>query len=570
MIYLKTGNSGVKILLKNTFRQMILNFNTSFTLKKKFILSIYPILYLFLFISCNQEEKETISPNIIWLVAEDQSPEFFPMYGDLTTKLPYLSNLAKDGVVYNNAYSPVPVCAPARSAIISGLYPTSLGTHNMRTYNAYNRENQPAMGIPSYSPIFQSGIKMFPRYLREKGYYTTNNSKEDYNFKKTEGVWDESSSKAHWKNRKSNQPFFSVFNFGITHESQIWRQTNQPLLVKPEMLTVPPIFPDTPEVRKDLAVNYSNLIRLDSQIGKVIEQLKSEGLYENSIIFFYGDHGGPFPRYKRALYETGIKVPLIVKFEGKKIAGSINDDFISFIDFAPSVLSLANIKPPNIMQGKAQFGSYKSDKESEFIFASSDRFDEQVDRLRSVRFGKFKYIRNFNPEISNAIPVSYREQMPMMKHLNKLWENNELDDNVSAWFKTPKPIEELYNLENDPYELKNLSNENNLRDTLVFLRERLDRWIIETNDLGEFPEKELIDQWFPKGKTPKLAPLNKIISDNKISLSHPDTGVSIVWKEVKDSIWSVYSKPLDYSESIQAKGVRIGYEDTSLLIFLHK
>lgn len=546
---------------------MILNFNTSFNSKKKFKFSVHSILYLFLFISCNQEKKVTISPNIIWLVAEDQSSEFFPMYGDLTTKLPYLSSLAKDGVVYTNAYSPVPVCAPARSAIISGLYPTSLGTHNMRTYNGYNKENQPAMGIPSYSPAVQAGVKMFPRYLRAKGYYTTNNQKEDYNFKKTEGVWDESSSKAHWKNRKTNQPFFAVFNFGITHESQIWKQGNQPLLVDPEILPVPPIFPDTPEVRKDLAVNYGNLIRLDHQIGEVIEQLKAEGLYENSIIFFYGDHGGPFPRYKRALYETGIKVPLIVKFAEKNKAGSINDDFISFIDFAPSILSLANIKPSNIMQGKAQFGSYKADKKSEFIFASSDRFDEQVDRLRSVRFGTFKYIRNFNPEISNALPVSYREQMPMMKHLNKLWDANELEDNVSLWFKTPKPKEELYSLENDPYELKNLTSKSELQDTLVFLRKHLDRWIIETEDLGEFPEIELIKKWFPEGKQKTISPLKSSISNDKIYLSHIDQATNIVWKEAKDSIWSIYTEPLNFTETIEAKGVRIGFKDSSVLTF---
>lgn len=222
------------------------------------------------------------------------------------------------------------------------------------------------------------------------------------------------------------------------------------------------------------------------------------------------------------------------------------------------------------MQGKAQFGSYKSDKKSEFIFASSDRFDEQVDRLRSVRFGTFKYIRNFNPEISNALPVSYREQMPMMKHLNKLWDANELEDNASLWFKTPKPNEELYNLENDPYELKNLVSKVELQDTLAFLRKRLDRWIIETEDLGEFPEIELIKKWFPEGKPKTISPLKSTINNNKIYLSHLDQGTSIVWKETKDSIWSNYTQPLDFSETIQAKGVRIGYEDSSLSTFFSK
>ena len=523
------------------------------------------IASLFVLIACSQEEKSNPLPNIIWLVAEDQSPEFFPMYGNPTTALPYLSSLANDGVVFDNAYSPVPVCAPARSALISGLYPSSLGTHNMRTYNAYKKDNEPSISIPSYSPPVPQGVKMFPEYLRAKGYYTTNNAKEDYNFKKTDGVWDESSSKAHWKNRGENQAFFAVFNFGVTHESQIWRRGQDSLLVDPKTVPVPPIFPDTEEVRKDIAVNYSNLIRLDRQIGKVIEQLKSDGLYENSIIFFYGDHGGPFPRYKRAVYETGIKVPLIIKFPMLENAGTRNPDFISFIDYAPTVLSLAGIAPPAVMQGKAQFGVHKADKKSEFIFASSDRFDEQVDRLRAVRHGKFKYIRNFNPEISNAIPVAYREQMAMMQLLNRLWEAGELDEYAAAWFKTPKPKEELYDLEQDPYELNNLADQTALQDTLIFLRNRLDEWIVETGDLGAYPEKELLEKWLPEGKPKTLAALYSVVKDNKIELSHSDPGVSIVWKQAQDSDWSVYTTPLAKSKSIQAKAVRIGYADSPIL-----
>ncbi|MDG1762264.1 MAG: sulfatase [Flavobacteriaceae bacterium] len=519
---------------------------------------------IFLLISCTEEKTKVVTPNIIWLVAEDQSPEFLPMYGDSTTELPYLSSLAKDGVVFTNAYSPVPVCAPARSALISGMYPSTLGTHNMRTYNAYKKENEPSIGIPSYSPPVPEGVKMFPQYLRAKGYYTTNNAKEDYNFKKTDGVWDESSPRAHWQNRNTNQPFFAVFNFGITHESQIWGQGDQPLLVDPKTVPVPPLFPDSPEVRKDLAVNYSNLIRLDKQIGKVIEQLKTDGLYEKSIIFFYGDHGGPFPRYKRALYETGIKVPLIVKFANQEKAGTANTDFVSFIDYAPTVLSLAGIKPPPIMQGKAQFGPYEVKEKSEFIFASSDRFDEQVDRLRALRFGKFKYIRNFNPDISNAMAVSYREQMPMMQYLNQLWEAQELEPNAAAWFKTPKPKEELYNLEQDPYELNNLASEVGLQDTLTFLRTQMDKWIFETQDLGEFSEKTLINKWFPEGKRQKLVPVTTKIQADKIVLEHPDKGATIVWKKNQDTVWSIYSKPLDTSKSLQAKAVRIGYDDSSI------
>ena len=520
------------------------------------------------FQGCSTKQKTPDKlPNIIWLVAEDQSPEFFPMYGNKTVELPYLSSLANDGVVFTNAYTPVPVCAPARSALISGLYPTTLGTHNMRTYNAYNKDNQPSINIPSYSPLVTTGVKMFPEYLRSKGYYTTNNSKEDYNFKKTDGVWDESSSKAHWKNRLEDQPFFSVFNFGITHESQIWKQGDKPLLIDPEIVPVPPIFPNDKVIRKDIAVNYSNLMRLDSQLGEIIEQLKKEGLYEKSIIFFYADHGGPFPRYKRALYETGLKVPLIIKLPSYDKAGTRNNDFISFIDYAPTILSLSGIKPPDIMQGKAHLGKYEVEEKDSFIFASSDRFDEQVDRLRAIRFKNYKYIRNYNPKISNALPVSYREQMPMMQYLNQLWKTGELKPNNAAWFKTPKPKEELYDLENDPYELNNLAKKPILKDTLFFLREILNKWIVETNDLGEYSEKKLIKEWFPNGEAPKISPLKSKIANNKIYLDHEDEGVSIVWKKAKDTVWSIYNTPLDFSKNIQVKAVRIGYEDSPIKSF---
>ena len=522
------------------------------------------LIFSFSFLGCKYEREDNKKqlPNIVWLVAEDQSPEFFPVYGDSTVKLPIIESLAKDAIVFNNAYTPAPVCAPARSAIITGLYPTTLGTHNMRTYNSYKKENEPTIGIPSYSPIVPKGVKMFPQYLRKIGYYTSNNSKEDYNFKKTDGVWDDSSSNAHWKNRAAGQPFFAVFNFGISHESQIWEQGDNDILVDQKLVQIPPYFPDTHEIRKDIAVNYSNLIRLDKKIGKIINELKQEGLYEKSIIFFYSDHGGPFPRHKRSLYETGIKVPLVIKFPYSKYGGTENNNFISFIDYAPSILSLAGIKPPDVMQGKAQFGKFKVNDKVSYIFAASDRFDEKVDRLRAVRYNNFKYIRNFNPKISNAIPVSYREQMPMMRELNKLWKENLLKRDHSLWFKTPKPKEELYDLNKDPYELKNLAGEASLKDTLLFLREVLDQWIINTNDLGEYSEIELIEKWLKGIKSKKLKSVSFKKEYGKIILKHFDSGSTILWKGKNDSVWNIYSKPISYSKQVITKAVRIGYEDS--------
>jgi len=327
----------------------------------------------------SEQKQESNQPNIVWLVAEDQSPEFFPMYGDSTISLPTLESLAVDGLTFNNAFSPVPVCAPARSSLITGMYPSTLGTHNMRTHKAWASENEPTLNIPSYSPIVPEGVKMFTEYLRSSGYYCANGPKEDYNFEKTEAAWDDSSKNRHWRNRKEGQPFFAVFNFSVCHESQVWKRGKDSLFVDPLKVPVPPYFPDTEVIRRDLAVNYSNLKRLDDQIGKVIDQLKEDGLYDNSIIFFYGDHGGPFPRYKRALYDTGVKVPLVIKFPENKNAGTYDDRLISFIDFAPSVLSLAGIEPPKVMQGKAQFGVFEASKKSKYTFHSSDRFDELYD-----------------------------------------------------------------------------------------------------------------------------------------------------------------------------------------------
>lgn len=528
------------------------------------------VFFALIIISCKEKEinsKAQTRPNIIWLVAEDQSPGFFPMYGDSTISLPNIESISLDGVVFDNAFSPVPVCAPARSAIITGMYPTTLGTHNMRTYNAYSTENQPEIGIPSYSPLVPDGVKMFTEYLRKEGYYCTNNAKEDYNFKAPESAWDESSKDAHWRNRPKDAPFFSVFNFNVCHESGIWRQGKEELYVSPDSVKVPPYFPDNEVIRHDLAVNYSNLKRLDDQIGEIIDQLKEDGLYENSIIFFYGDHGGPFPRHKRALYDTGLKVPLVIKFQDNLKKGTNDDRLFSFVDFAPTLLSWAGIAPPKVMQGTAQFGMYADSAKSKYIYASSDRFDEMYDKLRAVRSGRFKYIRNYNVEISNALAVNYREQMPMMQNMMALEASGKLDSIPSLWFRTPKPEEELYDLQNDPFELVNLSDQINYQDTLVRLRRALDSWIDETNDQGRIPEKELISNWFPNGNPPKLKQLQMEERDNRINLISEKYDATIIWKEPGDKAWHIYSKPLDNKLSFVAKAVRIGYEDSDELLY---
>ena len=393
-------------------------------------------------------------------------------------------------------HSPYPVCAPSRSAIITGMYPSSIGTGNHRAYHQKRKvrpDSESELEFPYYSSRLAEAIKPFTQILRENGYFCTNNSKTDYNFKLRKEAWDESSKGASWEKRKKDQPFFAVFNFGVTHESSIWNRDKKKLKVDPNNLNVPPVFPDDSIARHALAVNYSNLIEMDIQMGKIIDKLKKQSLYDNTFIFFYSDHGGPFPRHKRAIYETGTKVPLIVKFpKGFKTEEKRNNDMLSFIDFAPTILSIANINIPKIYQGKPFLGFKKSLEKRKYLFTASDRFDELTDRIRAVKSKKFKYIRNYNTEKPHALNVVYRTQMNLMKHLNELNKTNSLSEKQKLWFQAPKSPEEFYDLENDPFELNNLIENEEFSSHIYELKLKLDSWLMNINDLGGIPEKELV------------------------------------------------------------------------------
>ena len=453
------------------------------------------ILILF-FIGCSNLEK----PNIIWITIEDQSQYLLPFNGNDDISLPNLQKIADESLIFKNMYSVYPVCAPARSAIITGMYPNSIGTHNMRTmaYSYYKKngnfgernENEKVLGIPRYSSKLAESIKTFPSILRENGYLTYNKDKGDYNFKISDSTWSEYGTNK--KITKADSPIFAVYNYNVTHESSMWQRDKEPLMVDPKDLKIiPPIFPDDSIVRHSLAVNYSNLIEMDRQVGKLVNQLKEEDLYDDSYIFFYSDHGGPFPRHKRAIYETGTKVPFFVKLpKGKKEKIDTNE-FLSFIDFAPTVLSIAGIEVPSFLQGKAFLGKYKDESKREYLFTASDRFDENPDRIRAVRDDKFKYIRNYFPENSHALNVAYRRQMVLMRHLTSLHLQGKLSKEHDLWFRVPKLREELYDLENDPFELNNLSEKPEYSNQLNNLSKVLDDWIKEIDDLGRIPEKEL-------------------------------------------------------------------------------
>tara|TARA_B100000989_G_scaffold276704_1_gene237135 strand:+ start:4679 stop:6079 length:1401 start_codon:yes stop_codon:yes gene_type:complete len=458
--------------------------------------NILLLLFVVLISACNQKQK----PNIIWITCEDQSYYLFPFNGNSDVSLPNLEELAQESTVFTNMYSTYPVCAPARSSIISGMYPQSIGTHNMRAmhYDNYFR-NEKKIGVrnkseanlkfPRYSSKLAESVKTFPQILRENGYFTYNQTKGDYNYIINDSTWSLFNKK--YEITQNDTPLFAVYNFDITHERRMWERDNQNLQINPKKIDIPPFFPDDSIVRRSYAVNYSNMIEMDKQIGQLIDKLKSKNLYENSFIFFFSDHGGPFPRHKRAIYETGTKTPFLVKFpKGKKEVVN-NKQLLSFVDLAPTVLSIAGIKLPSEYQGYAFLGKYKNDLERNFLFTSSDRFDEHTDRIRAIRGKKYKYIRNYFPLNAHALDVNYRKQMPLMRHLTTLHLTGKLSDYQNNWFETPKLMEELYDLQNDPFELENLSEDKKYLNVKEELSYNLEKWMEEIDDLGGIPEKEL-------------------------------------------------------------------------------
>ena len=431
--------------------------------------------------SCNNDEK----PNIIWLVSEDNSIHFMDLYSEDGVKLPNISNLAEKGIVFNNAFSNAPVCSVARSTIITGVYAPSIGTQ-------YHRKASP-VNLPKH-------IKPLPLYLKDAGYYTTNNNKEDYNFKKENKIWDESSSKATYKNRKGNQPFFHVQNFGNTHEGRLHFSKEY---FKKEIknfdtknIVTFPYHPDTPIFRFTKELLYKNHINLDYKIGEFIKDLEKQGLMDNTIIFYYGDHGGVLPRSKGYLYESGLNIPMVVYVpkKWKNLSpfqiGTKTSAFIDFLDLVPTVLSLAGIEIPDYLDGTPFLGK-KINKENieqqNITFGYADRFDEKYDLVRSVRKGKYKYIRNFQPFNIDGLHNFYRYKMLAYKEWYNLFIEGKLNK-YQAKFFLPKQPEELYDVKKDPHEIDNLAKKTNFKNELIELRSQLKKQIISKNDLSFFPE----------------------------------------------------------------------------------
>jgi uncharacterized sulfatase len=418
-------------------------------------------------------------PNILWLTSEDHSPHM-GCYGDKVARTPNIDALAARGMRFRRAWSVAPVCAPARTAIISGLYPSSSGGLHMRSM----------VSLPE-------GFKMYPQFLREAGYYCTNNSKTDYNLREPGKVWDESSGQAHWRKRADGQPFFAIFNSTKSHESQI-RTRPHVQITRPGDVRVPAYHPDTPEVRQDWAQYYDQVSEADADAGRHLKELEEAGLAGDTIVFYYADHGSGMPRSKRWPSNSGLHVPFVVYFPAKwrhlapkeYQAGGASDRLISFVDLAPTVLSLAGIEPPAWLQGRAFAGPHQAEPPP-FLFGERGRMDERLDLVRSTTDGRYVYLRNYYPHVSQAQRVAYQFETPTTRLWHELYVQGRTNEAQSRFWREPKDVEELYDLETDPDEVRNLAQSPEHRAVLEKLRAAQRAHLLEVRDVCFLPEREI-------------------------------------------------------------------------------
>jgi len=440
--------------------------------------------------ACGAEQPDR--PNILWISLEDITP-MMGCYGDKYARTPVFDGLAAEGIRYTKAHSIGPVCSVSRSSIITGMYPSSLGT-------PHHRSN---VGAP---PTF---LKMLPNLLREADYYTSNNAKQDYNM--GGAAWHESSHTAHWRNRPGKeQPFFAVVNYEACHSSitkipeevivnQRLNRLKQEDFHDPAKAPIPPYHPDVPEFRKAWSRYYDSVTQVDYQAGELIEQLKADGLWENTIVFVWADHGVGMPRGKHNAWEQGAHVPLIVRFPKKYqhlapvAPGSVADDLVMLMDMGPSVLAMAGIDTPDYMHGRPLL--CRSDAaQRDFVVAGRDRLDSRYEMVRSIRDRRYRYQRNFYPHLPYKPYEDCEFNAPVLQRWVQLAREGKLTGDQEMLALRFKPVEELYDSENDPHMVKNVAGDAKYAEVLQRMRGKLRQWMIETRDLGILEETEVLER----------------------------------------------------------------------------
>ena len=555
-------------------------------------------------------------PNIVWLAMEDTSPRL-GCFGDDLARTPNVDGLAADGRRYPNAFSTAPVCAPSRSAVFTGCHQNAIGTHHMRT--THTNDDAPELPTPydAVPPHYVTGVT---EYFRRAGYYCTLDSKTDYQFGEPFTMWDRHADGAGWWDdaRDADQPFFATFTNGVTHESGQWDPTEpgtddqfggavEDPETDPDAVDVPPYLPDTETTRTAIARQYDNIARSDEWIGEILDRLDEDGHAEDTIVVLWSDHGEGLPRAKRWVYDSGINVPLIVRWPGEVDDGQIDDRLVSLVDLGPTMLSACGLDVPQYCQGRPFFdsdadvddgtdvddGAGEGDgatgevtDERRYVFATRDRYDETYDMVRAVRDDRYKYVRHYRPGTPYRQWIPFRNRHPVMAELLELDAEDALTG-AQTWFGANRPAEELYDLDADPHEINNLVDDPAHADALDRLRAALDEWREDVDDAGDVSESEMVyEQWQggdqPATATPRFVPnapgnREREVVAGDVELDGPATlslycatqGASVGYAidSGEDPQWELYTGPIRLSEgetTIRTKAIRYGYEESEV------
>jgi arylsulfatase A-like enzyme len=526
-------------------------------------------------------------PNLLLLVAEDMGPRV-GAFGDAVARTPNLDRLASEGVRHPNTFATAGVCAPSRAALITGLHQVALGAQHMRA------SSRPAGGYRSVPP---AGVKAFPERLRAAGYYTFVTEKLDYQFSGPETgtgpftIWDAEDDAALWRGRDPGQPFFGMLNFLETHETgvfrplggwphgvlhfgvQLWRAWRFGLPggdapTPPEAVAVPPFYPDTPAVRADVARHYDGIHQMDAAVGEVLARLEADGLADSTVVVWTADNGDGLPRAKRELFDTGIRVPLIVRWPAAwrppgAAPGSVDERLISLVDLAPTLLELAGVSPPEPLHGRS-FASHRSPPR-ELVYSARDRIDEVADRQRAVRDLRWKYIRSDRPELPGGHRLAFRDDLDSVRELRRLHEAGALRPEQARWFEPPGR-ERLFDTASDPWELRNLAADPAHAAELARMRAALDAWLVRIGDTREVPEDELVARFQPRGE-PEVTPAPTLaVEGRRVSIRSDTEGASLGYR-IGAGRWRLYTGAFDAppGSRVRARAVRYGWGESDVV-----
>jgi arylsulfatase A-like enzyme len=524
--------------------------------------------------------------NVLLIMAEDLSPRL-GAYGDTLAHTPNIDRLAREGMRFTRAFTTAGVCAPSRSAIILGVHQNRWGAGAMRV-------NLPrGDGLEPYTAVPPATWKAYPELLRRAGYHTSNQTKTDYALAKglrgmmgggPSTIWDDPTT-GDWRARAPGQAFFTQLNPQMTHESRVWPtftfgslnawllfpfraadHWHWPQRTDPADVVLPPYYVDTPTARADVARHYDDIAYMDEVVGEQLARLEADGLADRTVVIFTTDHGDGLPRAKRWLYDSGIHVPLIVRWPGVVAPGTVNEELVSLVDLAPTILSIAGLPIPDHMEGRVVVGP-DAGPEPAYVYAARDRMDTAPDTVRAVRDRRFAYVRHFVPGQPYVLPIAFRDTMPMMQELLALADAGALEGPPALWFRPTRDPEELFDLDSDPHEIVNLAGDPAHAATLARLRAALDRRLAAHDDLGLIPETALRARFYPDGKQPETAPPAFEVSRHADALRVrfvPGTAHASIRHRVDGGPWRVSTEPiaLETGACIEASAVRYGWAES--------